>query len=123
MERKNIFICDDHKGILEMLETVITEFTKARVSVETDSRNVFARLINERPDILIVDISMPWISGDQLIKDTRSNPVLKDMFIICMSANHNGEATAVAAGADVFLPKPFDMEQVLSLINGIADTG
>ncbi|WP_333862875.1 response regulator [Sphingobacterium sp.] len=121
--RRKIFICDDDKNIVEMLEMVLGEFTEATIISETDSRNAFARLAIENPDILLVDISMPIVSGDQLIRQIRDDPSISPMFIICMSANLMGEQIAINAGADVYLAKPFDMSQLLSLIAGAAQTG
>lgn len=121
--RRKIFICDDDKNIVEMLEMVLGEFTEATIISETDSRNAFARLAIENPDILLVDISMPIVSGDQLIRQIRDDPSISAMFIICMSANLMGEQIAINAGADVYLAKPFDMSQLLSLIAGAVQTG
>ncbi|WP_293907877.1 response regulator [Sphingobacterium sp. UBA5670] len=121
--RRKIFICDDDKNIVEMLEMVLGEFTEATILSETDSRKAFARLAIENPDILLVDISMPIVSGDQLIRQIRDDMSISSMFIICMSANLMGEQIAINAGADVYLAKPFDMSQLLSLIGGAAQTG
>ena len=118
--RKKIFICDDYHLIVETLKMLLLHRTDAIVLTETDSRLALERLVEERPDMLIVDISMPWVSGVRLIKEIRANALLRGMFIICISANSNGKELAISAGADVFLPKPLDFEQILHLINGTA---
>lgn len=105
---KTIFICDDNCAIVDMLEMALTEFTDATIITETDSRNVVPCLLDAQPEIFLVDISMPMLSGDQLIKEIKRNLVLNSMFIVCMSANPRREEIAIAAGADVFLVKPFD---------------
>jgi len=122
MKRK-IFICDDDRNIVEMLEMVLQEFTDATVLTETDSRNALPRLRLECPDVLIVDIAMPVISGDQLIQNVRTDPTLNQMFIVCMSANPIGEQIAISAGADIYLAKPFDMGEFLAVIKGTAKIG
>ena len=121
--RRKIFICDDDKNIVEMLEMVLQEYTQAEIITETDSRNAFDRLLMEHPDILIVDISTPVVSGDKLIREIRNDPMISQMFIICMSANPIGEQIATQSGADTYLAKPFDMHQLLDVIGSVAKTG
>ena len=122
MKRK-IFICDDDRNIVEMLEMVLQEFTDATILTETDSREALPRLLQERPDVLIVDLAMPIVSGDQLIKEVRNALTINQMFIVCMSANPIGEQIANSAGADIYLAKPFDMGEFLAVIRGKAKTG
>ena len=113
-----IFICDDTKDIVDLLASIFKfEFKEVLVFTEIDSRNALSRMLVERPDILIVDIAMPWLSGDQLIRAVRKDPVLSHIFIICMSANLNGEELALESGADVFLAKPFDLDQLFTTIH------
>lgn len=115
MARKKIFICDDDKGISEMLE-MIFEFIDADTIVETNSLNAYERLRRYKPDVLIVDLWMPVISGDLLIQKVRKDQDLSNIFILCISASRDGETIALDAGADMFLPKPFDMDDILRIV-------
>ncbi|RZF60297.1 response regulator [Sphingobacterium corticibacterium] len=115
MTRKKIFICDDDKGISEMLE-MIFEFIDAETIVETNSINAYERLRQYKPDVLIVDLWMPVISGDLLIQKIRKDRELSNIFILCISASRDGKTIALDAGADMFLPKPFDMDGILSIV-------
>lgn len=115
MKRKKVFICDDDKGISEMLE-MIFEFIDADTIVETNSLNAYERLRQYKPDVLIVDLWMPVISGDLLIQKIRKDRDLSNIFILCMSASRDGKTIALNAGADMFLPKPFDMDDILSIV-------
>ncbi len=115
MTRKKIFICDDDKGISEMLE-MIFEFIDAETIVETNSINAYERLRRYKPDVLIVDLWMPVISGDLLIQKVRKDQDLSNIFILCISASRDGETIALDAGADMFLPKPFDMDDILRIV-------
>lgn len=115
MTRKKIFICDDDKGISEMLE-MIFELIDAETIVETNSINAYERLRQYKPDVLIVDLWMPVISGDLLIQKIRKDRDLSNIFILCISASRDGRTIALDAGADMFLPKPFDMDDILSIV-------
>ena len=115
MLKKKIFICDDDRGISEMLE-MIFEFLDAEILVEINSIYAYEKILKEKPAILVVDLWMPVVSGDQLIRKIRSNEELKNMFILCMSASRDGKSVALEAGANMFLPKPFDMDDILHIM-------
>jgi len=115
MEQKKILICDDDYGIVNMLELMLEDLD-AQVISETNSTKVGERLIQEQPDLLIVDLWMPVVTGDEIIKFIRQHDGLKHIFILCISASRNGEEVAMEAGADVFLGKPFDMDDLLDVV-------
>ncbi|KGE12881.1 response regulator [Sphingobacterium deserti] len=116
MTKKKILICDDDFGIVNMLELML-EDVDAEVICETNSSAIFDRLSQERPDIFIVDLWMPVVTGDESIKFVRGEEMLKETFIICISASRNGYEVALEAGANVFLAKPFDMDELLDTVN------
>jgi DNA-binding response OmpR family regulator len=118
MNQKKIFICDDDKGITDML-AMILEYAGFEPIIETDSVNAFEKIRESRPDLLIVDLWMPIISGDQLIRQIRRCDELKKTFILCISASRNGQDVALEAGANQFLPKPFDIDELITIINNI----
>ncbi len=115
MEQKKLLICDDDYGIVNMLELMLEDLD-AKVISETNSAKVCEKLIDEQPDILIVDLWMPVVTGDEIIKFIRRHDSIKHMFILCISASRNGEEVAMGAGADVFLGKPFDMGDLLDVV-------
>lgn len=72
MKRK-IFICDDDRNIVEMLSMVLQEFTDATIFTEIDSQNALTRLLQERPDVLIVDIAIFLDVVNEAAKTGRSS--------------------------------------------------
>ncbi|WP_342648220.1 response regulator [Mucilaginibacter sp. CSA2-8R] len=114
MEGKKIMVCDDDVSIVEMLELILG-FTGAKISTETDSVKLFDRLQAERPDLLIIDIWMPILTGDLIVKRVRATESsIRNMPIIIISASRDGREIAEAAGATSYLPKPFDIDELTS---------
>lgn len=113
---KKIFICDDDSNIVDMLAMILREFTDVAVLTETDSRKVLSRLIEECPDIFIVDLSRPLLSGDRLIKEVRNNDLLNKILVICMSAKLDVQEIAIEAGADIYLSLIKDEVKINNLI-------
>ena len=112
MEGKKIMVCDDDQSIVEMLELILG-FTGAEVLTETDSVKLFDRLKFEQPDLLIIDIWMPILTGDLIVKRIRAaESTIKNMPIIVMSASRDGKEIAQVAGATSYMPKPFDIDEL-----------
>lgn len=116
MTTKKILICDDDLGILDMLELIL-EDTGHQIITESNSLNVRSILDIEQPDLLILDLWMPVLSGDQVLRMLRENPQTKNMPVIVISASTDGKEIADKAGATDFLAKPFDVEELTSLVD------
>lgn len=115
-ENMKIMICDDDQGILDVLEMLL-EPEGFEVSKEIDSTLLFERVKTERPDLLLLDLWMPVVSGYDLIKKIRSDREVKKLPIIVLSASRNEKDIALETGANQFMAKPFDIEEIILLVN------
>jgi DNA-binding response OmpR family regulator len=116
ISKKRILICDDDVAIVEMLELVL-DMTGAEILTETNSLMLYDRLILEKPDLLIMDLWMPAISGDELLKKIRTSDSMKSLPVMIISASTDGKEVAMKAGADRFIAKPFDIDNLISSVN------
>ena len=110
-----IYVCDDDDGILDVM-TIVLEEAGFTVIQKTDGRAVMADIGNDLPDLLLVDLWMPTVGGEELTKKIKSNQELAHIPVIIISANRNTETIATAAGADGFLAKPFDIDELVALV-------
>lgn len=108
---KKIMVCDDDQGILEMMEMILEEYGY-EVLTESKSINVLKQLEREKPDILLLDIWMPVLSGDQVLKSIKAEPKLKSLPIIMYSASAEGKTIAEKSGANDYISKPFDIDDL-----------
>lgn len=115
---KKILICDDDEGILDMLEMVF-EDTSYEVIPEKNSLNIKNIVENQLPDLILLDLWMPLLSGDQVLKTIRKNPATKDLPVIIISASREGRQIATDAGASGFIAKPFDFDELMGMVNGL----
>ena len=70
--------------------------------------------------MIVVDILMPDIDGIQVIKNIRTKSELNDVHIIAISADITKRELSLQAGANLFLKKPFDMNEFKkSVVNGL----
>jgi DNA-binding response OmpR family regulator len=114
--RKKIMICDDDSGILEMMELIIEEYG-FEVITEVNSLKVLKGLEQEKPDLLLLDIWMPLLSGDQVLKTIKADAQFNTLPVIMYSASAEGKSIAELAGADDYIAKPFDMDELETKIH------
>ncbi|MGI4728396.1 MAG: response regulator transcription factor [Janthinobacterium lividum] len=115
---KKILICDDDEGILHMLSFILEDAGFDTIG-EANSLNIFKQIRNEQPDLLLLDLWMPVLTGDQVLKTLRVDPDKMNLPVIIISASMEGKNIASEAGANDFLAKPFDIEQLISKVNSL----
>ncbi|RZK69344.1 MAG: response regulator, partial [Pedobacter sp.] len=109
MQAKKIMICDDDEGILDMLDMILSDEGYQIIS-ESNSLNLLSAMHKEQPDLVILDLWMPMLSGDQLLAMIRRSEMYASLPVIVISASRDGEAIAKKSGASGFLAKPFDID-------------
>ncbi|WP_412468576.1 response regulator [Pedobacter sp. KLB.chiD] len=112
---KKLLICDDDVDIVEMLE-IVFEDCGVEVISETDSKKVLALITHLHPDLVLMDLWMPVITGDQVLKRMRADSGLSSIPVLIMSAAQDGREVAMQAGADGYIAKPFDVDQLLKRV-------
>lgn len=112
---KTILVCDDDQDILEMLVLVLETYGYNAVA-ESSSPNLFNAIKKEHPGLVIIDLWMPLMSGDEVVKQLRKSPETEHLPVIVISASINGKETADNAGADHFISKPFDIVNLIDKV-------
>ncbi|WP_115720351.1 nitrogen regulation protein NR(I) [Gallaecimonas mangrovi] len=109
------WVLDDDAAIRWVLERALSQ-QKMEVTTFVDAKSMLEALVNTRPDVLLTDVRMPGMDGLALTQALRdSHPELP---VIIMTA-HSDLDTAVSAyqtGAFEYLPKPFDLDEVVALL-------
>jgi DNA-binding response OmpR family regulator len=120
MSNKKIFVCDDDEGIIGLLG-IILEDSGHEIILETNSLNARRIIEDENPDLIIVDLWMPVLSGDQIVRMVRTNPKHKHIPIIVISASRDGNEISMGSGATAFIPKPFELDRFVEQVNMLID--
>ena len=106
---KRIIIIDDDSMILDIASAFLT---KADFQVDTTSCALSANSLiyrNPPPDLILVDVMMPLMTGDAKLKSLKNNRKTREIPVVLMSAKAKEELSSLAreCGADGFLTKPF----------------
>lgn len=112
---KRILIVDDDIAITESLTYF---FEDAGYVVETcrDGGFVYKKFNGGKPDIILLDYLLPGENGEDITKKLKSKRDTKNIPIIIMSASHNIKNHAAKAGADAFIPKPYDVYDLMHIV-------
>ncbi|WP_295771665.1 response regulator [uncultured Mucilaginibacter sp.] len=111
-----ILICDDDAGILNMLN-VMLDYEGYDVVAVDDSSEIKGLIEQRLPDIIIIDLWMPTVSGYDAIKAIKANPDTSRIPIVAISASPDGRNIAMEAGANEFITKPFDIYDLIDVVN------
>ncbi len=107
------------------LVSMYLEMNGYHVRVANDGLQGMAQARKEKPDLILMDLGMPKMDGYQMIAELRADEALKDIPIVVISAwtaaTHRDRAKA--AGADVFITKPFELGHILSTVQKYAQPG
>jgi CheY-like chemotaxis protein len=110
-----ILVYDDDEDILLLCKII---FEKLNYKIETRSRseNIIADLKEVQPRLVLMDLRIPEIGGEQAIMLFKNNPETAGIPVILFSANPEIERIAELVKANGFLKKPFDISDLLFMV-------
>ena len=114
---KTILICEDDQHLRELIRVVIGEnfhFVEAH-----DGEEAVELALAHRPELVILDFMLPKRSGSDVLSAIRRELSPEETHVIVVSAWPDADEAAVAAGADAFLPKPFEPEHLEAIVNDV----
>jgi two-component system cell cycle response regulator DivK len=88
------------------------------VIVASDGKQGIAMAVSEQPDLILMDLTLPDIDGEEVTRRIRADPATKRIPVIALTANamNSDRDKAIAAGCDDFDTKPVDMARLLGKI-------
>jgi DNA-binding response OmpR family regulator len=104
-----VVIADDDADIRELVTIAATKSGLTVVASVADGAAALQAIRDFDPDLAILDISMPELSGVEVCREVRADPSVGDVRILLLSASvdEGARAGGIEAGADYFMEKPF----------------
>jgi len=116
-----VLIIDDNYDMLSMLKMILERQGKHEVIACTNGQEGLEAAFKELPDVALVDVMMPGMSGYDVVKRLRADPRTERMGIIILTARGQSvdRDAAMAAGADEHMTKPANVEDLLKRIDDL----
>ena len=116
---RTILVVDDDAAIRKLITMTLEDVAGFRLREARDGEEALEAAVEDRPEIVFLDYQMPRLDGVETCRRLRSDPVTADATIVMLTGMCDGHSheRAVAAGADLFLTKPFSPLQLLRLVD------
>ena len=116
-----ILVCDDERHIVRLIQvnlerqgyTVVTAF---------DGKEGLEKILSDKPDLVVLDVMMPYMDGFEVLKSLRKEPATQDLPVIMLTAKAQDKDVfeGYHYGADMYLTKPFNPMELVTFVKRIA---
>lgn len=116
--RAKVLVAEDHEDTRQMLRTLLEQRGLSVVEAR-DGLEAVEAAERERPNLILMDGSLPRLDGIAATRRLRGLPALSSVPIVFLSghAGHEAQANALDAGCDEYVVKPFDLARIDTLLN------
>lgn len=116
-----VLYLDDNPSNVKLMRMVMSMRGDTVLSVAADGARGLARARSEPFDLVLVDLYLPDARGDEVLRQLRSNESTANLPAVVVSAEDDATMVeeAMQAGADAYITKPFDVAELLEVVDGL----
>ena len=118
--KDKMLIVDDEKSIRESLKTILSE--DFLVFTASEGKEAVEILKQERPILVFLDISMPGLSGLDVLELIKTTKILATIWILTREDNINIALKTIQMGATGYLTKPFNVSEIKQIARNVKET-
>jgi DNA-binding response OmpR family regulator len=120
-DQLTVVIADDDADILSLVEIAVRKAGLHLLSAHPDGQAALDAIRVQKPDIILLDVSMPRINGLEVVEAVRADAGLADAMVFLLSAAVDDTAVAAgfAAGADAYMTKPFSPKTLAAQLTAL----
>jgi two-component system response regulator MprA len=120
VDQKTILVVDDSSCFRTLMMHVL-DFMGYEVVTAEDGADAIEKLADMRPTMVLMDVEMPELGGLAACRRIKGNPMTAAIPILMVSGNPDAAISAIDAGADDFLAKPFSLDTLTSRLRTIVE--
>jgi CheY-like chemotaxis protein len=114
LDAATILVCDDDPSLRELVRAVLGP--RYRFIEAADGAEALTLTRELRPDLIVLDVMLPGLSGIEVLEALRLDDELRSIPVVVITAWSHAEVDARVAGADRFVSKPFDPDDLSSAV-------
>lgn len=120
----HVLLIEDEPNISEAIEFILSR-DGYRVTVLQEGSQALARVRVEAPDLVILDLMLPGLSGLEILTQIRADPQLRDLPVLMLTAKGQGRDREAAerAGVSHFMTKPFSNGDMRAAVRALTTAG
>jgi len=121
--KRKVLLVDDDAELVELMNKVLEEDGRFEVRIASNGFDAGMMVKEYRPDLIVLDVMLPDINGKEVCHRVRSDSTLEDVRILCISGmiEEDKVQELKLSGADDFLHKPFDIEELIDRMCGLLE--
>lgn len=122
MKRRRILVADDEIYILHILEFSLN-LEGYEVISATGGEEALAKALQERPDLVVLDVLMPQMDGHDVCRRLKADERTRNIPVIFLSARDTAadQEVGLRLGANAYITKPFSPQRLIDTIQGLLD--
>ena len=110
-----ILVVDDDPSILDAMEIALN-LQGYEVETTTKGEETFSRIASFHPDLILMDVYLSGMDGREICKQIKEEEKTKDIPVIIFSANKSMKEVFEESGANDFIGKPFNMDELYNKV-------
>ncbi|GGX67843.1 phosphate regulon transcriptional regulator PhoB [Saccharospirillum salsuginis] len=120
MNSRSILIVDDESAIREVIAAAL-EMAGYRTLEAADATEAHSLVVDQKPDLILLDWMMPNVSGIELARRLKRDPMTAEIPIILLTAKgeEDHKVTGLEAGADDYITKPFSPRELVARLKAV----
>ncbi len=117
-----LLLVDDEPGLREAVQAYL-EDSGFKVQVASNAREAWDILQKNSPDLVISDVMMPQVNGYQFLQELREDARFKALPVVFLTARgmKSDRIQGYQAGCDAYLPKPFDPDELVAIVENLLE--
>lgn len=115
----SILLVEDNSDLAKLVKCLL-ERRGHRVQIATSGKEALNLLERVKPDLILLDVIMPGMSGEDVLREIRKSEALKDIpvYIFSVLVDRDAVHKWLSLGATGFISKPFDIVEIEKVISG-----
>jgi excisionase family DNA binding protein len=121
--KRKVLLVDDDAELVELMTKVLEEDGRFEVRIASNGFDAGMMVKEYRPDLIVLDVMLPDINGREVCHRVRADSTLEDVRILCISGMIEEDKVQELrlSGADDFLHKPFDIDELIDRMCGLLE--